>query len=619
LARFLPWERCNHRSKEDTQVKTIVSVVLSGCMLAAGLSGEARAEDKAKVRAELSATGIDADASGAAKATIRTSSSKLKVIGRGLEPGDDYTLVAGGVPRAVVTATASGKVVVKLRQPATGTDDALDFDPRGKEVELRHGTDDVLGVVFSGPGEPSDIVVDDRTALAPTALGAGGRAEARYRKKDGRASFHVEVEDVAPGDYDLFVDGALRGAITVAAATGQGQLEFDTQPDGGEQLLDFDPRGLVVDVAQGGAVFFSGVMAAQAGGVNVCTFAETEETLTSTGADADATGKARFRVRDDCDQDFRVEIEDVAVGAYELRVGGVVVGTLDVVDTGTEIEGQLEFDSDADEAGELPLTFDPRGALVEVAQGATVYFSHTFGAGSGGGGSTCTPEETLGPIASTGVDPDGTAEARIRVQDDCDLDLRVQVEDVALGAYTLRVDGVDRGTITVVDNAGDPEGQIEFDTDADEPGELPLTFDPRGASFEIVQGATVFFSGTVGSGGGGGPAVCTPSEAELPLLSTGADADAKGKARYREEGDCGADFRVEIEDVAIGSYALRVAGEVVGSIAVTDTGTEIEGEIEFDTDPDEPGELPLGFDPRGALVEVVQGATVYLSREFPAS
>ena len=44
---------------------------------------------------------------------------------------------------------------------------------------------------------------------------------------------------------------------------------------------------------------------------------------------------------------------------------------------------------------------------------------------------------------------------------------------------------------------------------------------------------------------------------------------------------------------------------------------EPEGEIEFDTDPDEPGEVLLDFDPRGQLVEVRQGGVTYLSREFP--
>jgi hypothetical protein len=45
-----------------------------------------------------------------------------------------------------------------------------------------------------------------------------------------------------------------------------------------------------------------------------------------------AKGKARFRVRDDCSEDFRVEIEDLPVGDYNLLVGGVNQGTITVTD-----------------------------------------------------------------------------------------------------------------------------------------------------------------------------------------------------------------------------------------------------------------------------------------------
>jgi hypothetical protein len=48
------------------------------------------------------------------------------------------------------------------------------------------------------------------------------------------------------------------------------------------------------------------------------------------------------------------------------------------------------------------------------------------------------------------------------------------------------VDGVNRGTINVVARS---QGQIEFDTDPDQPGELPLTFDPWG-EIDVVQEST---------------------------------------------------------------------------------------------------------------------------------
>ena len=81
---------------------------------------------------------------------------------------------------------------------------------------------------------------------------------------------------------------------------------------------------------------------------------------------------------DHCDRDLRVEIEDVPVGTYELLVGGIVRGSFDVVDVAGDVEGQIEFDNDPDQSGELLLDFDPRGQTAEVRQGATVYLTVTL-------------------------------------------------------------------------------------------------------------------------------------------------------------------------------------------------------------------------------------------------
>ena len=106
---------------------------------------------------------------------------------------------------------------------------------------------------------------------------------------------------------------------------------------------------------------------------------DVEPEMTNTGADADAHGKARVRVEIDCDRDFRVEVDDLAVGSYELVVGGVVRGTIDVADIGAgDTEGDIEFDNDPDQPGEILLDFDPRGELVEVRQAGTVFLSVTM-------------------------------------------------------------------------------------------------------------------------------------------------------------------------------------------------------------------------------------------------
>lgn len=593
---------------------TLAAGALGICL---GAPGEVDARDLAKVKGEMESTGVDPEASARLIARFKPEKSQLLVKAQGLNPAAPYTIAVGGVSVAELVATSSGAIKQKFSTSADGSSLPLSFDPRGKIVTVNDGTSDVLQMAVSTDGEPLGTKVDERTSLAPTALAPGGKAEARVRvSKDGRTTFKVEIEDVPAGSYDLFVDGVMRAVITVTGL--EGEVEFDSQASPPKLLLDFDPRGAIVDVAQGTDVFFSGEMRAQATGVTQCQFAETETFLASTGLDPDAKAKARLRVRDDCDRDFRVEIEDVPVGNYDLFVGGVLRAVIAVVDTGTEIEGEAEFDSDPDEANEILLDFDPDGASIEISQASAVFFSDTFDGSTTGGPSTCSESETEEPVASTGADPDGDATARFRTRDDCEQDFKVEIEDVPLGSYDLRVDGVLRGTITVIDNAGDIEGEIEFDTDPDG-GALPLGFDPNGKLIEVAQGATVFFSDTFGSGGTGGPTICEPTEDEVPLLNTGPVGSAKGKARFRVKDDCDEDFRVEIEDLPLGNYTLEVGGVVVGTISVVLTGGEAEGELEFDDDPDEPGELLLTFDPRGALVQVIQSGTVFLERVFPGS
>ena len=594
----------------------VAGLFLAGALLAAG-SAPAAPSDRSVLRIELAPTGAGPDASGLVRGRLRVSRSDRTVKLKGLTLGASDEVRTDGVLRATVVARSNGSARVRFRTPDPRPRDlGLDFDPRGATLTVGDGSADVLSAVLSGPGEPPGSVVDERTFLQPTALAPGGRAEARFRlRRDGRRRFEVEIEDVPPGDYELFVDGVLRGTIAVGAG-GEGEIEFDTNPEPGKVPLDFDPRGATVDVARGPDVFFTGPAEAQAPGVNVCAFSESEVFVPAAGAGGRA--KARIRTRDDCDRDFRVEIEDVPVGGYELFVGGVLRGTIDVAfDPSTgENEGQIEFDTDPDDPGDRLLDFDPVGQTVEIVQGGTVFFSSVFDPADPGA-QTCTPVEDTVLLAGTAAAPVASGEARHRVRDDCDRDYRVQVEDLPEGTYDLVVGGVVRAQIPVAfDPAeGQNRGEVEFDT-AD-PGKLPLDFDPTGQTVEIVQGGVVLASSAgapPGGGdppGGGGPGTCTEDETQLPLLQTGALAGATGDVRLRLRDDCRESLRVQVEDVPDGGYDLRVGGTVRGSIQVS-LG---QGQLEFDTD--DPPKPVLDFPVRGELVEVLQGGTAVLQRVFP--
>lgn len=574
------------------------------------------AKDLSKVKGEFRNEGIDDDAKGSLNLSIGSKGGKLDVKLKGMDPSTTFELVVDGMPEAEFETDARGKANLRFQTGGgKGRVRPMDFDPRGKTMSVTDGTDDVLAVVASGTASPLGMTVDERAQLTATA-GTAGTARARFRsRKDGRQDFDVELEGVAPGAYTLFVDGIERG--TIDASSGLGEIEFDSPPTDDPNVLDFDPRGKTVDVYAAAGLAFSGPMLASADGVTQCAFAETRVAIASTGLDSDGSADAKYRVRENCKKSFDVEVEDVPVGTYEVWIDGVLKGSLVVVDDGVKVEGELEFSSGSDDEDELPLDFDPEGALVEVKQAGSVFFSGAFvgGTTSGSSSDTCTPSEEEVPLISTGAAPGGSGDAEFRVRDDCENKFDVEIEDVPLGAYDVYVDGLLKGTLTVVFDGEKNEGELEFSSDSDDADELPLDFDPHGKLIEVKQGATVFFSRTFEGGSTEEPETCVAAEIRGDLAAVGPGAGAKGEARYRVDADCDADFSVEAEDLPDGSYDVVVAGTLRGTLVIADG----EGQVEYDSDPTEAGKILLVFDPRGQSIEILGGGAVYMSLAFPAA
>jgi predicted RNA-binding protein YlqC (UPF0109 family) len=323
------------------------------------------------------------------------------------------------------------------------------------------------------------------------------------------------------------------------------------------------------------------------------------------GTDADIEGSIRFRSSSGKTR-FDVSVRDASEGALlTLRVGGV---ERDQRTAGKSEGARFSFASGTPKGGTLPLSFEPRGELIEVLDGDGVQLQAMLAPGGGSGGSS-SEAVTLVP---TGVIPGASGHARI-VEKKGVIDFDVEIEDVPNGSYDLFVAMVDRGDIIV--SAG--RGEIEFSDGGDDPDELPLTFDPYGALIEVKNGAAqVVLSGDL-LAGGGVPPVCSESDVRLDLVNVGPDPDAKGDARHRVLADCDRAFQVEVEDLADGAYELFVGGVDRGDVQVTEVAGEHRGEIEFHTDPSEVGKVLLTFDPRGQTIEVKQGATTFLSLDFP--
>ena len=229
---------------------------------------------------------------------------------------------------------------------------------------------------------PSDVLSSEqRINLAPARQGISGSGHADFEERADRTEFSVEVEDLVDGNYRIFVGGIDRGELVVTL--GIGETEYRSPVEPGKILLTFDPRGEVIEVHDDQDVVLTSGDAVigeddDDDGENM-DFGniEIEVELTNTGVFPLASGDAKLEPRVDR-TDFSVEIEDVPVGSYGLRVGGETVGTIDVMmlQDGS-FEGELEFRNPV-EPGKILLDFDPRGQQIDVLEGSTVILETLF-------------------------------------------------------------------------------------------------------------------------------------------------------------------------------------------------------------------------------------------------
>jgi len=233
--------------------------------------------------------------------------------------------------------------------------------------------------------------------------------------------------------------------------------------------------------------------------------------------------------------------------------------------------------------------------------------------------------ELRATLISTGVIPGASGDTDYEARADR-VEFSVEIEDVPPGRYELRVDGIPRGTIDVIDTISGPEGEIEFRSPT-EPGKFLLDFDPLDKIVEVVANGQVVVEGILDSQTDDDRDEDEPEldlrrpegdevEIEIDLLNSGVFAAGEGDAEL-ELRDDRSEFDVEIEDVPVGSYSLFVGGVERGVIEVVQFADGTEGELEF-RDPVEPGKVLLDFDPRDQVIEIFDAASLIFSADFPA-
>jgi hypothetical protein len=246
---------------------------------------------------------------------------------------------------------------------------------------------------------------EQRLALSPAREGITGSGHARYEGQPGHMEFEVEFEGLPDGDFDMYVGMEHRGIVSVFE--GRGNLEFTSPHETGSMMLNFDPREQLIEIHDNQGVMLSsfensfeaygqshhgegydhhyydcqngsgggmggGMGGNMGGGMMDCVedgeFIQIEVDLVNTGVLADAKGEVEWNMNAER-VEFSVEIEDVPIGSYTLKVGGVTEGIIEAFEMHTgEVYGRIRF-RDPEAYGREHLDFEPRGQTIEILQG----------------------------------------------------------------------------------------------------------------------------------------------------------------------------------------------------------------------------------------------------------
>ena len=108
------------------------------------------------------------------------------------------------------------------------------------------------------------------------------------------------------------------------------------------------------------------------------------------------------------------------------------------------------------------------------------------------------------------------------------------------------------------------------------------------------------------------------SEVELKLtLGPGANSESEGKVEVQSFGTGESQFEIELSGVPAGDYDIVIDGVVQGTISAFGEGSEAEGDVEYETNPDDEDERLLDFEVFGLPLEIKKDGIVYFQGTIP--
>ena len=255
---------------------------------------------------------------------------------------------------------------------------------------------------------------EQRVELSSAREGIDGSGHARYEDYPAHMEFDVDVEGLPDGMYHLYVGGQERGDFEVM--NGRGEIRFSSPAGDGHMLMNFDPRGVQIEVHNSQGVVLStfdrqfdqddhahqggghgegdhaydcdsghmgggGMGGGGMGGMRDCVddgdYVDIEADLQNTGVLFEAEGEAEWRMNSERVR-FSVEIEDVPAGSYPVLVAGIQVGIIEAFEMHYgDVYGRITF-QDPEVGGREHLDFEPRGEKVEVLGDGAVILEVDF-------------------------------------------------------------------------------------------------------------------------------------------------------------------------------------------------------------------------------------------------
>jgi hypothetical protein len=254
----------------------------------------------------------------------------------------------------------------------------LNFDPRGKAIEIR----DALTVVLAGvlPARPDGEVAfsDYADTIASTSPGTGRRPRGslKIRSSSQFAWMRFELQHLDRAAHTITANGVPIASVFPMAG-GIGRVQLTSDPSGNDFLLDFDPAGVTYRVMKGTELVMEFISDPGTIGGGMEPVRLITDALDPTGVQPPAQGAATLTARGP-KLDLKIEVGSLIPGPYSLRIAGSTEGSIHISVSSDPTRALLELSNYRSGPGVFPLGIDPRGREIEIVGNGVVVLRTVF-------------------------------------------------------------------------------------------------------------------------------------------------------------------------------------------------------------------------------------------------